>query len=256
MIRVADNGVTQVDGYPLWDRFLRGLNLNTKLAQHIKMNRGPLGFTAPELSRFFVDARVLGSDRLMHVDRLRYDPMLAQSYGLETATWPVVPLFLHPVEQLPPRLAMLTALDATDPDRWPDVVERLCAELQCPVPGPAPALAGPDAPRKKARSIANILTTQKISVEFKKASLDQFVKFIRTATGINIVVNKRQIEKDGGDVDAIEIALEVKNVKVIDALKLALQGHELGLKVKGNILYITSKKDALGKPVLRIASMP
>ena len=119
----------------------------------------------------------------------------------------------------------------------------------------APALAGPDAPRKKARSIANILTTRKISVDFKKATLDQFVKFIRTATGINIVVKKARIEKDGGDVDAIEIALEVKNVKVIDALKLALQGHELGLKVKGNILYITSKKDALGKPVLRIYSV-
>jgi len=119
----------------------------------------------------------------------------------------------------------------------------------------APALAGPDAPRKKARSIANILTTQKISVEFKKATIDQFVKFVRTATGINIVVNKARIEKDGGDVDAIEIALEVRNVKVIDAMRLALQGHELGLKLKGNVLYITSKKDALGKPVLRIYSV-
>ena len=118
-----------------------------------------------------------------------------------------------------------------------------------------PALAGPDASGKKARSIANILTTRKISVEFKKATLDQFVKFVRTATGINIVVNKVRIERDGGDVDAIEIALEVKNVKVIDAMKLALQGHELGLRLKGNILYITSKKDALGKPVLRIYSV-
>ena len=119
----------------------------------------------------------------------------------------------------------------------------------------APARAGPEATRKKARSIANILTTQTISVEFKKATLDQFVKYVRTATGINIVVMKARIEKDGGDVDAIEIALEVKSVRVIDALKLALQGHELGLKLKGNILYITSKKDALGKPVLRIYSV-
>lgn len=119
----------------------------------------------------------------------------------------------------------------------------------------APLSAGPEATRKKARSIANILTTRKISVEFEKATLDQLVKFVRTATGINIVVNKARIERDGGDVDAIEITLQVKNVKAIDALKLALQGHELGLKVKGNILYITSKKDALGKPVLRIYSV-
>jgi hypothetical protein len=118
-----------------------------------------------------------------------------------------------------------------------------------------PALAGPEATRKKARSIVNILRTRTISVEFEKATLDQFVKYVRTATGINIVVNKVRIERDGGDVDAIEIALKVKSVKVIDAMKLALQGHELGLKLKGNILYITSKKDALGKPVLRIYSV-
>jgi WD40 repeat protein len=67
----------------------------------------------------------------------QFTDLLAQSYGLETATWPVIPLILHPVE-LPPRLAMLTALDASDPADWPAVVERLCAELQRPVPGPAP----------------------------------------------------------------------------------------------------------------------
>ena len=63
--------------------------------------------------------------------------LLAQSHGLETATWPVIPLIIQPVE-LPPRLAMLTALDATDPAQWSAVLERLCAELQRPVPGPAP----------------------------------------------------------------------------------------------------------------------
>ena len=66
----------------------------------------------------------------------QFTDLLAQSYGLETATWPVIPLILQPVE-LPPRLAMLTALDATHPAEWPAVVERLCAELQRPVPGPA-----------------------------------------------------------------------------------------------------------------------
>ncbi|MBC8450402.1 MAG: toll/interleukin-1 receptor domain-containing protein [Chloroflexi bacterium] len=58
----------------------------------------------------------------------QFTDLLAQSYGLETATWPVIPLILHPV-QLPPRLAMLTALDASDPDTWPRVLERLLADL-------------------------------------------------------------------------------------------------------------------------------
>ena len=57
----------------------------------------------------------------------QFTDLLAQSYGLETATWPVIPLILHPVE-LPPRLAMLIALDATDAAQSTAVVERLCAE--------------------------------------------------------------------------------------------------------------------------------
>jgi len=63
--------------------------------------------------------------------------LLAQSYGLETATWPVIPLIRQPIE-LPPRLRMLSALDASNPTDWPKIVERLCTELQRPVPGMAP----------------------------------------------------------------------------------------------------------------------
>ena len=74
--------------------------------------------------------------------------LLATSYGLETSTWPVIPLILKPVS-LPPRLAMLTALDATDAANQDSVIARLCAELQhsiaeplpkppCPYPGMTP----------------------------------------------------------------------------------------------------------------------
>jgi WD40 repeat protein len=67
----------------------------------------------------------------------RFTDLLAQSYGAETGTWPVIPLLRTPL-RLPPRLAMLTRLEATDQDRWNATLERLCAELQRPVPGPAP----------------------------------------------------------------------------------------------------------------------
>lgn len=68
--------------------------------------------------------------------------LLGQSYGLETATWPVIPLILHPVE-LPLRLKMLTHLDATDETKWSEVIERLCENLQRPV---SPIPAKPDCP--------------------------------------------------------------------------------------------------------------
>jgi formylglycine-generating enzyme required for sulfatase activity len=58
--------------------------------------------------------------------------LLAQSYGVETRTWPVIPLILKPAE-LPPRLTQLESLDATDPADWQQVVTRLCDQLNAPI---------------------------------------------------------------------------------------------------------------------------
>jgi len=68
--------------------------------------------------------------------------VLVSSYGMETATWPVIPLILQPVE-LPPRLSQLVPLDASTPEAQQTALAKLCAELKRPVPGPAPL---PDCP--------------------------------------------------------------------------------------------------------------
>jgi WD40 repeat protein len=75
-------------------------------------------------------------------DTASFVDLLAQTYGLETATWPVIPLRLGPV-QLPTRLAMLTALDATDPDERERVLERLSELFQRPIPAAADRPACP-----------------------------------------------------------------------------------------------------------------
>ena len=82
-IGFTDTTVTQFGGYPLWDSFLGELKLDLRLAQRIKMDRGE-GFTAPEVSRWFIDTRFLGAQRLMDVDPMRCDPMLTQAYGIDT----------------------------------------------------------------------------------------------------------------------------------------------------------------------------
>jgi WD40 repeat protein len=74
--------------------------------------------------------------------------LLAQCFGLDTSTWPVIPLLLEPV-QIPPRLAALVKLDATNPERWETAIARLCRDLEheapsqvrlpdCPYPGMLP----------------------------------------------------------------------------------------------------------------------
>ncbi|WP_299487631.1 TIR domain-containing protein [Acaryochloris sp. IP29b_bin.137] len=73
---------------------------------------------------------------------------LSSSYGLETGTWPVIPLILEPV-QLPTRLNTVVHLNATDPSDRKDVIARLCNQLKpgisdlpsrppCPYPGMVP----------------------------------------------------------------------------------------------------------------------
>lgn len=70
-------------------------------------------------------------------DVTQFVNLLALTQGLETSTWKVIPLILKPTP-LPARLALLTALDATDPERWPAALERLFQALQVSPPGLAP----------------------------------------------------------------------------------------------------------------------
>ncbi|MFQ5655469.1 MAG: hypothetical protein ACE5GW_12160 [Planctomycetota bacterium] len=82
-LRFSNRTVTQFGGYLLWHEFCQKIGLQARLARHIRMSRGPLAFTAPELARFLLDAKFLGAQRLMHVDTLRLDPLLFGLSGIE-----------------------------------------------------------------------------------------------------------------------------------------------------------------------------
>lgn len=82
-IRFDNPTATACGGYPTWGLFLDRVGLASEIARHIKMDRGPMAFTAPEVSRFLMDTRILGADRLMHAERYRLDPMLTNSYGID-----------------------------------------------------------------------------------------------------------------------------------------------------------------------------
>ncbi|WP_414586543.1 eIF2A-related protein [Scytonema sp. PCC 10023] len=62
--------------------------------------------------------------------------LIAQSYGLDTETWPVIPLILQPI-QLPPRLNMLVRLNATNQQEQEEAIRRLCADLKHSAPAPS-----------------------------------------------------------------------------------------------------------------------
>ncbi len=138
-ISYAEADSTWVEGYLLHSLTRAGVRCHSEAAFELGV---------PRLLQF--ERAVQGSSRTLLVLSPAYlaegfsqfTELLAQSYGLETATWPVIPLKLHLVK-LPPRLAMLTALDATDPTAWPLVLERLLADLHRPLPPPAERPACP-----------------------------------------------------------------------------------------------------------------
>jgi hypothetical protein len=120
-------------------------------------------------------------------------------------------------------------------------------------PKPAGNATGDRADR--AQSVANLLLSRRLTAKYEKATLDEFIDHLRASTGINIFVHKGRMAKDGIDPDAIQIDLDVKDVTAADLLKLAFAGVDVGFRIEGNVLIVTSKKDARGKPVLRIYSV-
>jgi hypothetical protein len=56
---------------------------------------------------------------------VRFSDQLAQHYGAELATWPVIPVYYKPLEDLPLRIRMLNPLDATRPEEWNNVIQAL-----------------------------------------------------------------------------------------------------------------------------------
>jgi hypothetical protein len=83
-IKVSFNNSTATGygGYPITRRFFKWVQLNRYFAQHIHIRKRSNGYTIPEIGSYLIDSKVLGLERLMHVEVLRYDPLLTKSYGI------------------------------------------------------------------------------------------------------------------------------------------------------------------------------
>ncbi|HEY7427246.1 MAG TPA: toll/interleukin-1 receptor domain-containing protein [Gemmataceae bacterium] len=144
-ISYADADRAWVDGFLIDGLERAGMRCHCEVA---------FALGVPRLAEF--ENAVRSSDRILLVlspayfatDTASFVDLLAQTYGLETATWPVIPLRLEPVK-LPTRLAMLTARDATAPAQRERVLEKLsnlfqrplaaaAARPACPYPGMRP----------------------------------------------------------------------------------------------------------------------
>ena len=74
--------VTAFGGYVALKPFTDQLRLRQRFARSIRIHKGQ-GFTIPELGCWFVDTKLLGVERLSHVDVVRGDPLLSAMNGLD-----------------------------------------------------------------------------------------------------------------------------------------------------------------------------
>lgn len=133
-ISYADTDRAWVEGYLLDALEQAGLRYHTEAAFALGMVR------LQEFERAITESQrtlLVLSPAYLADDFNQFIRLLAQSYGWDTATWPVIPLILHPV-QLPPSLNILISLNATNPQEWKEAIERLCADLKRQLPTPPP----------------------------------------------------------------------------------------------------------------------
>ena len=102
-------------------------------------------------------------------------------------------------------------------------------------------------------ALAQAMKTRRLhGVSFDKTKLEDVLAYLRVATGWNYVVKRAPILKAGIDLDTVLVTLTLDDVSVSTVLEIALEPSGLVAAVVGNIVFVTTKADALGKPVLRL----
>lgn len=96
-------------------------------------------FGLPEISEF--ERGITSSRRILIIISRAYTndslnqfvASMSQAYGLESGTWPVIPV-LRDLIKIPPRLDMLVKLDASDSSKRMLAIQRLSEQLKRPIP--------------------------------------------------------------------------------------------------------------------------
>ncbi|MDF1700963.1 MAG: hypothetical protein P1V36_07375 [Planctomycetota bacterium] len=110
-----------------------------------------------------------------------------------------------------------------------------------------------------ARDIALVRTLRKqrlTKVQFKETSLKGVVKWLRVATGKNIMIKSAALAKADIEWKDLTYTVQLENVSVWTFLDAVVaKPHGMAVTVKGNIVFLTSKADSYGKPVARMYSI-
>jgi hypothetical protein len=107
-------------------------------------------------------------------------------------------------------------------------------------------------PRSK-REALHFLDQVAVSVNFDDTSLAAALSYLSVVTGVNIVVGPA-LRKEG-DPDLIRVSLRLTKVSARQVLELLAEGKDLGIGFQSGVLTVTTRKEARGKPVLRLYAL-
>jgi hypothetical protein len=134
------------------------------------------------------------------------------------------------------------------------VAAALCLPLCAGAASAGPAAAA--GKRIEGAALAAAMKTRRLhDVSFEKTKLEDVLAYLRVATGWNYVVKRAPILKAGVDLDQTLVTVTLDDVSVSTLLEIALEPSGLVAVVEGNIVYVTTKSDALGKPILKIYAL-
>lgn len=119
---------------------------------------------------------------------------------------------------------------------------------------PAAALDASASPSAKDLALAAALKKQRLTkIEFKENGLKEIVKWLRVATGKNILIKQAALAKAGVEWADLRWTVQLSRVTVWNFLsEVVCKPHGMAVKVKGNIVFITSKADSYGKALTKL----
>jgi hypothetical protein len=106
--------------------------------------------------------------------------------------------------------------------------------------------------RRAGELLAGLASKRLGHVKFENADLETVLTQLRASTGWNFVLKRHVLLKAGIDVDTIRSNLDLDDVSVGVVLLLVLEPQGLVAKVEDNVVFVTTKADALGPPVFSL----
>ncbi|MDA1193908.1 MAG: hypothetical protein O2894_01865 [Planctomycetota bacterium] len=116
-----------------------------------------------------------------------------------------------------------------------------------------PGVAGAE-PSAKDIALVRALKAQTLTrIEFKETNLEGVVKWLRVATGKNIIIKQSALAKAGIEWQDLSYTVELEKVSVWTFLEdVIAKPYDMALTVRGNIVFLTSRADSHGKPVTKL----